>query len=391
MREDDAARQLLPSPAELPSEYSQYDFDDTIRYREPPYLFEYKGTGFSPLGGIQALSGQKKNGKSILVSVLMATVLNGSREDGRFADRFPGLRLRQSTVGQLGHEPVILYVDTEQERANTSKVVERAKWLCELKAYEHVPRLNIQWLREMPEDVDVAAERWKVIKWKIQQVRPDIVFIDGLRDLVHDFNDLTESARIINELMNLASRGNMCVWCTLHMNPRPSNDDESKMRGHLGTELGNKVSDTFVMKKSKDAALGRFKFTVKQQDARGKDVDEFSIVLNDDADDVIRNLGAPIMAEAISMATAPLVTDSVDDMRGWIKAAKNMYMDSVWPMSKKDFKEKVIRKIGNITNKDRQERDLKACITQGLMREAVKGSNGYAKIEPTNNDNDMPF
>lgn len=305
----------MPAPDGGAEQYARFDFDDTVRYEEPPYLFEYNGTGFSPLGGIQALSGQKKNGKSIFVTTLIATLLNNDKEQGRFASRFPGLRVRQSTVGTLGHEPVILYVDTEQERENTSKVVERAKWLNEMPPYTHCPRLNIQWLREMPDGQDVASTRWEAIKWKIAQVHPDIVFIDGLRDLVHDFNDLTESAQIINELMNLASKNNMCIWCTLHMNPRPSADDDSKMRGHLGTELGNKVSDTFVVKKTKDTTTQRYKFVVKQQDARGKDVDEFAIELNTDADNDIPNLGAPMLAGATATPTPAPQPDTMADMR----------------------------------------------------------------------------
>ena len=39
--------------------------------------------------------------------------------------------------------------------------------------------------------------------------------------------------------MALAEQRQICIWNTLHMNPRMKNDDESKMR--LGTELGNKV------------------------------------------------------------------------------------------------------------------------------------------------------
>ena len=52
--------------------------------------------------------------------------------------------------------------------------------------------------------------------------------------LVNDFNDNSESSAIVGEMMSLASKNNCCIWNVLHMNPRPSNDDESKMRGHLG-------------------------------------------------------------------------------------------------------------------------------------------------------------
>ena len=290
----------IPAPptgeATLDSKFERSFFDDTVAYQEPPFLFEFKGVGFSPLGGIQALSGQKKNGKSIFASILMATALSSDSSTSRFATRFPGLRLRQSTINLLGHEPKVLYVDTEQEKENTDKVIERAKWLAEMESHVHNERLTIQWLRAIPEDEDPAEYRKQALLYAIDKVHPDLVLIDGIRDLVHDFNDINESSKLINELMALSTKHNMCVWCTLHMNPRPSNDDESKMRGHLGTELGNKASDVFTMKKKKDKTAGLITFTMQQLDARGKDIDDLILTLNDDAG---VKLGAPIMVEAL--------------------------------------------------------------------------------------------
>lgn len=297
----------IPAPptgeATLDSKFERSFFDDTVAYQEPPFLFEFKGVGFSPLGGIQALSGQKKNGKSIFASILMATALSSGSSTSRFATRFPGLRLRQSTINLLGHEPRVLYVDTEQEKENTDKVIERAKWLAEMESHVHNERLTAQWLRAIPEDEDPAEYRKQALLYAIDKVHPDLVLIDGIRDLVHDFNDIDESSKLINELMALSTKHNMCVWCTLHMNPRPSNDDESKMRGHLGTELGNKASDVFTMKKKKDKNMGLITFTMQQLDARGKDIDDLILTLNDDAGD---KLGAPIMLDALPPEISPV-------------------------------------------------------------------------------------
>lgn len=285
----------------MSTDFDKTFFDDTVAYEEPPFLFEYKGVGFSPIGGIQALSGQKKNGKSILVSVLMGCALAPDSESSRFAERFPGLRLRQTTVDLIGHAPRILYVDTEQEQENTDKVVERAKWLAELPSHVHCDRLSIQWLRVTPENTGDAADfRKKAILYAIDKVHPDLLFIDGIRDIIHDFNDIAESSELINSLMGLATKHQMCIWCTLHMNPRPSNDDQDgKMRGHLGTELGNKVSDTFVMRKKRDT--NGVTFTMHQLDARGKDVEDLTLQLNDDAGPV---LGAPIAIGSFSSGAA---------------------------------------------------------------------------------------
>lgn len=85
------------------------------------------------------------------------------------------------------------------------------------------------------------------------------------------------------------------------MNPRPKNDDESKMRGHLGTELGNKITDTLICIKHKDK--GNVWFSVKQDDARGKDLDDWEFVITGAAG----ALGVPQMrsvASSIDIADA---------------------------------------------------------------------------------------
>ena len=264
-------------------ELRQYWLDPGLDYPEPRYLFEYHGVPFSPLGGIQAISGQKKNGKTFVLTQLMAVALGSGSE--RLGFYLPGLNTRKETTAWLGHEPVVLYCDTEMEQLNTAKVLRRVHWLCGWDLKDRSDRFHVLWLREVPktEQQSKNKERWRLIKNAIEEVSPDIVFVDGLRDIVDDFNDNRESSEIVGEMMTLASVRNICIWSVLHMNPRPGNDDESKMRGHLGTELGNKVSDTFVCKKKKDQLTGKVSFTVQQQDARGKDVDDWTFEITDDA------------------------------------------------------------------------------------------------------------
>lgn len=281
-------------------ELRKYWLDPEKDYPEPHFFYEYNGVGFSPLGGIQAISGQKKNGKTFVLAQLMAAALGTGTE--RVRQYLGGLQARQDTIDWLGHEPKVLYCDTEMEQLNTAKVLRRVHWLCEWDLKQRSDRFFVLWLREVPKQEPQSAnhERWRLIKNAIEQVSPDIVFIDGLRDLVDDFNDNTESSGIVGEMMSLASQRNICIWSVLHMNPRPSSDDESKMRGHLGTELGNKVSDTFISLKKKDAASGQVTFTVKQQDARGKDVDDWSFIVTDDVGGlgIPRILGGQVMTDA---------------------------------------------------------------------------------------------
>lgn len=361
-------------------ELRKYWLDPSIEYPEPHFLFEYNSVGFSPIGGIQAISGQKKNGKTFVLAQLMAVALG---KGGRLDEYLPGLRTRDDTIEWLGHEPKVLYCDTEMEQLNTAKVLRRVHWLLEWDMKERSERFFVLWLREVPKTEKTTAnrERWRLIKNAIEMVNPDIVFVDGLRDLVNDFNDNSESSAIVGEMMSLASKKHLCIWNVLHMNPRPQNDDESKMRGHLGTELGNKVSDTFVSIKKKDAGTGRVTFTVKQQDARGKDVDDWKFEIVDDAG----GLGIPRIIE--NNVSTPLPQgDDPDDILRWIQEAIDTYE---WPMTRVNIKEKVFRDIGGQKNKDKQQIDLNIAINlKYLVESTIKSGNGSYMLQPSDN---LPF
>ena len=362
-------------------ELRQYWLDPEQEYPEPHYLYEYNGVAFSPLGGIQAISGQKKNGKTFVLAQLMAAALGTGTE--RVTQYLGGLRTNADTVEWLGHEPKVLYCDTEMEQLNTAKVLRRVHWLCGWDMKQRSDRFFVLWLREVPKTEHRTAnkERWRLIKNAIEQTSPDIVFVDGLRDLVNDFNDNSESSAIVGEMMSLASQKNICIWNVLHYNPRPSNDDESKMRGHLGTELGNKVSDTFVSIKKKDNE-GNVTFTVKQQDARGKDVDDWQFEITDDAG----GLGIPmILSETNAPAEQAPQYDDPELIQQWIKKATDKYD---WPMSRKDIKEKVFGEIGGQKNHARQNADLLVAINMNYLTESTLKKNGAYMLQPPE---EMPF
>ena len=362
-------------------ELRQYWLDPEQEYPEPHYLYEYNGVSFSPLGGIQAISGQKKNGKTFVLAQLMAAALGTGTE--RVTQYLGGLRTNADTVEWLGHEPKVLYCDTEMEQLNTAKVLRRVHWLCGWDMKQRSDRFFVLWLREVPKTEHRTAnkERWRLIKNAIEQTSPDIVFVDGLRDLVNDFNDNSESSAIVGEMMSLASQKNICIWNVLHYNPRPSNDDESKMRGHLGTELGNKVSDTFVSIKKKDNE-GNVTFTVKQQDARGKDVDDWQFEITDDAG----GLGIPmILSETNTPADQAPQYDDPELIRLWIKKATDKYD---WPMSRKDIKEKVFGEIGGQKNHARQNADLLVAINMNYLTESTLKKTGAYMLQPPE---EMPF
>lgn len=370
------------------NEVRSYMLDARENYPEPYYLLEYNGVPFSTLGGIQAISGQKKNGKTFVLAQLMAAIL-GTGTD-RVEQYLPGLQVPERTREWLGHEPSVLYVDTEMEKLNSAKVLRRVHWLCGWDMDVPNRRFNVLWLRgvtDVKSDTGEVKERayekrYRLILQAIDWLQPDAVFIDGIRDIICDFNDNKESATLVGDLMALAEQRHICIWNALHMNPRPGNDDESKMRGHLGTELGNKITDTLVSIKSKSAS--GVTFTVKQQDARGKDMDDWKFEVTDDAG----NLGIPRIINSgsnLPSKSKEQEGDRPDDILQWIREGENKYE---WPMSAADVKKLIFGDIGGQKNHGIQNIDLNIAKNLGYLSESTLKKKGSYMLQP---GDDLPF
>ena len=367
-------------------ELRPYLLDPREDYPEPFFMLEYNGVPFSTLGGIQAISGQKKNGKSFVLTQLMAAVLGIHSK--RVEIMLPGLKVPERTIEHLGHEPKVLYVDTEMEKLNSAKVLRRVHWLCEWDMNQHNDRFDVLWLRTVEDDEEAKErafqKRFRLIRKAIEVLKPDVVFIDGIRDIIGDFNDNQESSELVLKLMALAQKKEICIWCALQMNPRPANDDESKLRGHLGTELGNKVTDTLVSIKKKDAT--GVSFTVKQQDARDKDMDDWKFMVTDDAG----KLGVPkIIGSGIDLPVREKVkADTVEEIRAWIKDSIDQYE---YPMSRRDIKEKVFGGIGKQKNKEMQNSDLQVAINMKYLVESTLRVKGYYMLDASDEIQEAPF
>jgi archaellum biogenesis ATPase FlaH len=361
-----------------------YLLDPRENYPEPYTMLEFNGVGFGKIGGFGAISGQRKNGKTFLIAQLMAAIL--SEDNERTRQYLPGLTVPERTIDFLGHQPRVLYVDTEMEKLSSAKVLRRVHWLCNWDMTLPNDRFSVLWLKNMPHDdaVKVHRQRYDLIRMAIDTIQPDAIFIDGLRDLLASINDEESITNILNDFGSLAEDRNINIWMALHQNPSKKEDaDDLKMRGWAGTEYGNKVSDTLVSIKSK--TQNGVTFTVKQQDARDKDMDDWKFEVTDDAG----LLGVPrIITKGTNLSSKSETMPQCDDtrqIREWIEQAKDQYE---WPMSRKDIKTKVFGDIGGQKNDGKQQADLMAAINCGFLEESTVKSGGYYMLQPPA---DLPF
>ena len=360
-----------------------YLLDPREDYPEPYTILEYNGVPFSKVGGLAAITGQKKNGKSFVLTQLMAAILGTGEKTQQY---LPGLKVPERTIEYLGHLPKVLYCDTEMEKLSSAKVLRRVHWLCDWDMKVPNDRFAVLWLKNMPKDEQkkVYQQRYDLIRMAIDAIQPDVVFVDGLRDLIASINDEETASTILDTFGSLAEERNMSIWLALHQNPsRKNDDDEAKMRGWVGSELGNKVSDTLVSIKNKTA--DGVTFTVKQCDARDKDMDDWKFIVTDDAG----NLGVPrIITSGTNLSSKSKEQPSCDDpklIREWIEQAKEQYQ---WPMSRVQIKKTVFGEIGGQKNDGKQQADLMAAINMGYLEESTMKSGGHPMLQPPE---DMPF
>lgn len=83
-------------------------------------------------------------------------------------------------------------------------------------------------------------DRTNIIEEAIKLYTPDIVILDGIRDLVFDINDPEEATIVVGSMMRWAEEYDIHVLSILHQNK-----GSEHARGHLGTEMVNK-SETVV-------------------------------------------------------------------------------------------------------------------------------------------------
>ena len=230
----------------------------TDKYEVPPEILQVNGSTIGTLGNFSASTGKAKSKKTFNVSAIVAAALSNS-EVLCYTATFPEDKRK------------VLYIDTEQSKYHCHKVQNRILQLAGLPIDQECPNLLFVALREMTPEY-----RCTVIDYMLYQIKGiGLVVIDGIRDLMYDINNPTESTQIINLLMKWSSEYNLHIHTVLHLN---KGDDNT--RGHIGTELNNKAETVLQITKSQnDANISE----VKAMHIRDKEFEPFAFRINADS------------------------------------------------------------------------------------------------------------
>ena len=208
------------------------------------FLFRLFGKPCFPRRELVAITGKAKSGKTFVTSMLMA----------RGASLLPPPK-GGGELMRNGKDPLkILWYDTEQSDELTQDILKnRVFRMMETQPLPDLftPRPNREGAGEGLFDVfNVRAVEWKerrsLLKEAVERYGPDLVIVDGIRDLVNDINDGVLAQEVMEELLHLATKRNCCIVCVLHQN---KGSEDHNLRGWIGTELMNKAFEVYACEK----------------------------------------------------------------------------------------------------------------------------------------------
>ena len=244
---DASASQLTADDVEYLEKMKQCRIMRDKYYAPKEFIFKVMGIPTISIGDIHLIQAQAKQGKSTLVTILVAVCRCGQLGPVEYA---------------LEHPAKVVVFDTEQFESDSHS---QLKMMHELGEDDNGSEIMMFNLRNFGFD-----ERTAFIKQSIMREKPTLVIIDGIRDLIPDINDSVGCPMLVQELMQLASGVGCAIICVLHNNP-----SDGKARGWIGTELLNKCGYSFLLKKDGSVVI------VETSVSRGAPVPEWQFAFGE--------------------------------------------------------------------------------------------------------------
>jgi len=225
---------------------------------KPPPVLLIKDDKYEPVtvgtkGNISVIKGRAKSRKSFATAMLTAATVSDTPIYGKIF----------STVT----DKLVVYFDTEQSGFYVQEVFSRIFQMSTGPGFES--RFYGYGLRRFS-----TQERLELIEWTMTNFKNiGFVVIDGIRDLVKDINSQEQATDIVTKLMKWSEDTGAHILTVLH-----ENQENGKLRGHLGTELLNKAETVLrVEKLTADKAYSK----IYCEDVRGLDFEPLFFTIDD--------------------------------------------------------------------------------------------------------------
>ena len=245
--------------------------DNSVKMDYPPvalslgkkYIKTKNGGQMLPIpigtyGNFSFVQAPPKTKKTFFISLLSSVYLSGSNN---FGGNIKGHRTNQC----------LIHIDSEQGKWHAQRVFKRAIDMSDLDGSQCYYTFALRQIG-YKQRIDFIEY---LLKTKVQNT--GLLIIDGIADLVSDVNNLEESNRCIQKLMEWSSIYNCHIITVIH-----SNFGSDKPTGHLGSFLEKKAETQIQLEAN---TVNKEWVTVKCKRSRGYAFETFSFKVN--------NLGLP--------------------------------------------------------------------------------------------------
>ena len=297
----------------------------TVDKELPPmeFLLKLFDVPCCPRGELVAFTGKAKSGKTFVMSMMMAA-----------ASAAEALAFRRTTFEPLQ----MLWIDTEQSDQSTQDILrnrlipmvissppklggargglkERTDSLVQTTPPAGTPPRSALPLcsaknsggERFPESMydifNVRTESWQermpLLLAAIDMCRPDLVILDGVRDLVDDINNGQLAHDVTERLMRVAQQARCCIVCVIHQNKAA---EDRTLRGSIGTELTNKAFEVYECEKMMPSRT----FVLTQKLTRKYDITD-SLYFTVDDRGLPHQVGAPMTGEVKTVVTVDVI------------------------------------------------------------------------------------
>lgn len=203
-------------------------------------------------GNILTVKASAKAGKSFVVSAIAAAFIKGE------CLKFKGRAVEGKSK--------IAYLDTEQSKPYVYRIAKRIHKLAGIDDSANDPRLKVYYLKEQS-----TEDRYKALEMAASDPELGLIILDGVVDIMVDFNDLKESTRLRDYILKIVGSNDLILINVIHTNKNDSNS-----RGHAGAFLEQKSETVLMVRKEGEA------HRVEPAYSRDKDSTEFYFKINDE-------------------------------------------------------------------------------------------------------------
>ena len=191
-------------------------------------IFSISGKTIGCSQSFVCFQGMPKNGKSLFITSAIASA-------------FTTWDIFGMKINFQDNRKRLCYVDTESSDFDFYKTLERIRRQTLLDELPHnFDALSVR--EESPTDIQKLLEYYL-------EFNPDcsILVLDGILDLIQDFNNVAESFNLVQWLKKITKKYDLLILCVLHLGKK-----DNLSIGHIGSFLDRKSQSVLKVEKNKE-------------------------------------------------------------------------------------------------------------------------------------------